>query len=290
MNSKAKVNKQYKDRLFRLLFGSLDMADNIVSLYNALNSTAYGKDDIEDITTIDDVIYIKMKNDVSFLLDDYMNLWEQQSSFNPNMPVRGLMYYGNLFSQYIDKSGESIYGSRLIQLPTPKYIVFYNGPTDRSPVEKLKLSDAFIHPDHSSEFEWTATVYNLNKGKNDQLLHLCKPLGDYMTLIGYIREYQTEGLDPKDAVDQAVQRCIAENILSGFLTKHRAEVMDVCITEFNEKAYADSIRREGEARGRKEGQNLLVKAVQLLHDGHTEQELLDQGIDKQTIDLAMTIK
>lgn len=136
------------------------------------------------------------------------------------------------------------------------------------------------------EFEWTATVYNLNKGKNDQLLHLCKPLGDYMTLINYIREYQLGGTEPRDAVDQAVQRCIDEKILSGFLTKHRAEVMDVCITEFNEKAYADSIRKEGRA----EGQNLLVKTVQMLRDGQTEKELLDQGIDKHTIDLAMAIK
>ena len=286
MNSKTKVNKQYKDRLFRLLFGSLDMADNIVSLYNALNSTAYGKDDIEDITTIDDVIYIKMKNDVSFLLDDYMNLWEQQSSFNPNMPVRGLMYYGNLFSQYIDKSGESIYGSRLIQLPTPKYIVFYNGPADRPPVEKLKLSDAFIHPDNSSEFEWTATVYNLNKGKNDHLLHLCKPLGDYMTLIGYIREYQTEGLDPKDAVDQAVQRCIAENILSSFLTKHRAEVMDVCITEFNEKAYVDSIRREGRAEER----TLFMKVIDRVKKGDTPEQIIASGVPKEVVDLVMTLR
>ena len=107
-----------------------------------------------------------------------------------------------------------------------------------------------------------------------------------MTLINYIREYQLGGAEPRDAVDQAVQRCIDENILSGFLTKHRAEVMDVCITEFNEKAYADSIRKEGRA----EGQNLLVKTVQMLRDGHTEKELLDQGIDKHTIDLAMAIK
>ena len=72
MNSKnVKINKQYKDRLFRLLFGSLDMKENIISLYNALNSTDYIEADIEEITTLDDAIYIKMKNDVSFLIDSF---------------------------------------------------------------------------------------------------------------------------------------------------------------------------------------------------------------------------
>lgn len=149
-----------------------------------------------------------------------------------------------LFSQYIEKSDESIYGSRLIQLLTPQYIVFYNGAADRPPVEKLK------------------------------------PLGDYMTLINYIREYQLEGSKPRDAVDQAVQRCIAENILSVFLTKHRAEVMDVCITEFNEKAYADSIRKEGHAEGLVEGrtEGALQKGIQIYHNmrkrGFTKEDAL----------------
>ena len=125
MNSKkVKINKQYKDRLFRLLFGSLDMKENIISLYNALNSTDYIEADIEEITTLDDAIYIKMKNDVSFLIDSYLTLWEQQSSYNPNMPIRGFMYFANLFDEYIDKNNYNIYGTKLVKIPTPKYVVF----------------------------------------------------------------------------------------------------------------------------------------------------------------------
>ena len=94
MNSKkVKINKQYKDRLFRLLFGSLDMKENIISLYNALNSTDYIEADIEEITTLDDAIYIKMKNDVSFIIESNMCLYEHQSSYCPNMPLRGFFYF-----------------------------------------------------------------------------------------------------------------------------------------------------------------------------------------------------
>ena len=91
------INRQFKDRLFRLLFGSEEYKENILSLYNALNNTSYTDVNDIELTTIDDIIYIRMKNDVSLLLHDTMNLWEQQSSYNPNMPVRGLMYFGNLY-------------------------------------------------------------------------------------------------------------------------------------------------------------------------------------------------
>ena len=96
-----KLNKKYKDRLFCLLFGNEEYKENILSLYNALCNTAHT--DVNDIKlyTIDSVIYIEMKNDVSILLDSYLHLWEQQSSYNPNMPLRGLMYFSKMYDRYI---------------------------------------------------------------------------------------------------------------------------------------------------------------------------------------------
>jgi hypothetical protein len=255
METKRKVNPQYKDRLFRLLFGSNEMRGNIISLYNALYDSTYTEDDIAEITTLDDAVYIKMKNDVSLLIDSYLTLWEQQSSYNPNMPLRGLMYFGNLYAAFIDKNRKNIYGRSLIKIPTPQYIVFYNGTDDKPSVQKLQLSDAFEHPVDDKEFEWTATVYNLNKGKNDKLLSMCKPLSDYMTLVNYIRDDQSEGMSIEEAVDTAVKRCIAENVLGDFLQKHRAEVMDVCLTEYNEEVFVNGIREEGLEEGLKKGRD-----------------------------------
>lgn len=122
MMSDVKINRKYKDRLFRLRFGSEEYKEDMLSLYNALNGTEYSNPDDISITTIDDVIYIKMKNDVSILLDGNMPLWEQQGSINPNMPVRGFMYFGDLYNKYIKTNELNIYGKKLQKIPTPQYI------------------------------------------------------------------------------------------------------------------------------------------------------------------------
>ena len=229
-----------------------------MSLYNALNNSNHDNVDDIEITTIEDALYIKMKNDVSFLIDSYLTLWEQQSTFNPNMPVRGLMYFGNLYNSYIHTRGLNIYSSVLVKLPTPKYVVFYNGTTNRDSIEKLKLSDAFMHEDIDHEFEWTATMINLNKGKNETLLEKCKVLSDYMTLINKIRVYKKEMGNIKDAVNRAVDECIQAGRLVEFLEKHRGEIMANVLTEFNEEVFVRSMKEEGREEAK------LENAINLL--------------------------
>lgn len=246
------TNREYKDRLFCLRFGSEEYKTDMLSLYNAINGTTYSNPDDITITTIEDVIYVKMKNDVSLVLDGNMPLWEHQSTVNPNTPVRGLMYFGNLYNQYIKMNKLNIYGKKLKKIPTPQYVVFYNGEDDCEPVVKLRLSDAFINEGKSGDFEWTATVYNLNRGKNDDLLKRCKPLSDYMELVNRIRDNRKKGMKVRDAIDEAVDSCISDGIMEEFLVKHKAEVLSVCITEFDEKVYTDGIREEGREEGRRE--------------------------------------
>ena len=147
------INAKYKDRLFCKLFGSEEYKDNILALYNALCNTAYTNTEDLQIYTIDDVIYIKMKNDVAILIDNFLHLWEQQSTFNPNMPIRGLMYFGQMYSKYITEHNLNIYGKKLINIPTPQYTVLYNGAENHPAVMKLKLSDAFANIDSSGEYE-----------------------------------------------------------------------------------------------------------------------------------------
>lgn len=276
--SDIKVNKKYKDRLFRLRFGSEEYKEDMLSLYNALNGTSYENAEDISITTIEDVIYIKMKNDISILLDGNMSLWEQQSTLNPNMPVRGLMYFGNLYDSYIKTNELNIYGTKLQEIPTPQYIVFYNGQEDSEAVVELKLSDAFINKSKGG-FEWTAVVYNLNSGKNDGLLERCRPLSEYMELINRIRNNQKSGMDVKAAVDVAVDSCIADGIMADFLTKHKAEVMSVCLTEFDEKVFVKGIREEGFEEGIIAG---TAKAtLQLLEDYGEVSEMLRRLIMEQ---------
>ena len=143
-----KGNRKYKDRLFRLLFSD---KQSLLELYNALNKTSYKNPDDLEITTLDDVLYMKMKNDVSILLDDYLSLYEHQSTFNPNMPLRGLLYFADLYRQLF--GSRHLYSTKLLHLPTPVYIVFYNGKQEIGEEKILKLSDSFSNSDGYPKLE-----------------------------------------------------------------------------------------------------------------------------------------
>ena len=269
------ANHKHKDRLFTMIFGDNKNKKNILSLYNALHNTNHTNKDIVEITTIEDAVYIKMKNDISILLDSYLSLWEQQSTFNPNMPIRGLMYYGNLYNSYIDTMELPIYSSSLVKLPTPKYIVFYNGTSEHEPIEKLKLSDAFIHEDINHEFEWTATMINLNEGKNEELLSKCKPLSDYMTLINKINTYKEMEVTLRNAIDRAINECIEENVLADFLRKQRGDVMLTCLTEFSEKLYKKGLLEEGRLEA-------CIKNAKNFFENGASYELVRKSIEELT--------
>ena len=283
MSDNYKINDKYKDRLFRFIFGHEENKNYALDLYNAINNTDYR--DVSDLEfyTIDDVIYIKMKNDVALILDSYLSLWEQQSSYNPNMPIRGLMYFGQMYSKYIKTNSLNIYGKTLVKIPTPRYIVFYNGTRETIPVEYMKLSDSFINPDKSGDFEWTAVMYNLNKGKNDDLRSKCKPLHEYMMLIERIRDKMKMIEDITKAIDAAVVSCINDGILKDFLLAHRAEVVTMVLTEFDEKTFVDGIRAEGRVEGKTEGANELAEATKRLKNGYTDEKLLKEGFDPDIV-------
>ncbi len=274
-NNDVKVNRKFKDTLFRKLFG--ESKENAIDLYNAINGTDYTTSDGFEFTTLDDVIYMKMKNDVSFLLGTTMNLYEHQSTYNPNMPIRGLMYFSDLYRKLI-KDGENLYGKKLIKIPNPKYIVFYNGDNSdlREERKVLKLSDAFENKDTSGEYEWTATMININHGHNIELMNKCRVLYEYSMFIEKIKRYCLN-FSLKDAVNKAVEEAIHEGILADFLEQHRKEVLNMCLTEFDEVKFANYIREEGREEGlaegrivglaegrkegREEGQNLLASLM-----------------------------
>ena len=260
------INRQYKDRLFRLIFADEKNKVHTLALYNALNNSSYTDEDELEITTLEDVIYIRMKNDLSFIIADQMNLYEQQSSHNPNMPLRGLLYFSGLYEKYLTKNELSLHVRSLVKVPTPNYIVFYNGVDKRPAIEKLRLSDAFQIPDERGEFEWTATVINLNHPENRNLLDRCKPLSDYTYLVSSIQANQ-KIMSIKDAVNQAIDACIKAGILADFLTAHRAEVLRMYLAEVNEEVLRKNLKEEGFEEGYSQGisqgeLNLLTKQIE----------------------------
>ena len=243
------VNYQYKDRLFRFIFG--EYRENALSLYNAVNGSHYTNPEELEFNTIENFLYLGMRNDVSFLFQMEMHLYEHQSSVNPNLPLRGLSYFARQFDAYVELHGLNVYGSKLVKVPTPHFVVFYNGVTNQPEKQELRLSDAFDHPDGCLEL--TAVVYNINAGHNRELLEACRPLEEYATLIGKIRENRATGMDLKDAVDLAVGDCIREGILSDILKKHRAEVRQMLYTEYDEEKVMNLFRQDGIEEGMEKG-------------------------------------
>ena len=241
-NDDVHANRKYKDTLFRKLFGEDKRA--ALSLYNALNNSNYSNEDDFEFTTLEDVIWMKVKNDVSFMVSRTLNLYEHQSSFNPNMPLRGFLYFADLYRKIIPES-EKLYSQNLLKIPTPKYFVFFNGESKMEGVDRkdFKLSDAFEDPSVHDNFEWTATMININYGHNAEIMKRCKTLSDYSKFVETVRKYQkTENF--ADAVNMAANECIEENVLKDFLIKHRREVNDMCLTEFDEKKYEQVVRND----------------------------------------------
>ena len=253
-------NPKYKDTLFRWIFGKDDEKgkQRRLELYNALNNSTYADPDALELTTLEDVICISMKNDLSFLVDSKMNLFEEQSTLNPNMPLRGLMYFSRLYQVWLTKQDKDLYGRTIVKIPTPKYIVFYIGEPEIDDIVKLKLSDAFIVPDSSGEFEWTATLVNINEGHNNSLGKKCKPLYDYISYIARIRKNMKNGMEKHQAISDAIEWAIQNDLLGGFFAEQKAEVEDVSLTEFDQELFDRNRRREGaEEKAVETAKNLL---------------------------------
>ena len=242
-DNEVTVYRNYKDNLFKLIFGRPGEEQSLLDLYNALNGSDYKSTEDLTINTLEDVIYIQMKNDVSFVIKSDMVLLEHQSSFNPNMPLRGLLYFAKLYHGYIESSKKRkylLYSSRLLTIPTPRYIVLYNG-TDKNFGDKqiLKLSEAFENPEKTEGFEWTATMLNINTGHNQEILLKCRRLREYSTFIELVRYYQNMEKSLEEAVDLSIKEALKIGILEDFLKEHRAEVKMSVLTEFNKKEYEE---------------------------------------------------
>ena len=250
MQESVTINRTYKDRLFKIIF---EDKKELLSLYNALTGKNYQNPDELEINTIDDVIYMHLKNDMSFILDDWQNLFEQQSTFNPNQPLRGFFYFADLYK--VKYFGKKIYSTRLLKIPTPQYIVFYNGTTIMPDRKELRLSDAFQQPTEQPDIEVVAHMLNINYGHNKELMERCRKLKEYAQFIDIIRHYLRENKQwsNEQAISKAIDDCIQNNILRDILQKERLRVMASILSEFDEVGYKEMIQDEaiedGEIRG-----------------------------------------
>ena len=241
------VNRKYKSRIFEMIFSD---KKELLLLYNAVNNTNYQDPEALEINTLENAIYMSMHNDVSFVIDSRLSLYEHQSTINPNLPLRYLIYISDLYSAMTKKA--NLYGETKVMIPPPKFLIFYNGAKECSERQILKLSDLYTIPEDEASLDLTAIMLNINPGYNEELKASCKTLADYVEYTSRVRCY-AERMTLESAVDGAIDEGSREGILADFLLEQKAEAKAMSIYEYDEEMHMMQTREEGYARGVLEG-------------------------------------
>lgn len=261
------ANRKFKDTVFRMLFSDKEA---LLSLYNAVNNSHYTDSCALEIVTLENAIYMGMKNDLAFILDMNLYLYEHQSTINPNIPLRDLFYIAAEYQKLVDK--KSLYSSALQKIPNPHFIVFYNGSTPIDDCYNSRLSDAFYHVTDNPSLELIVTTFNVNAGHNTELMSHCQILKEYSIYVAKVRSF-AEQMPLDDAVQKAVTECIQENILADFLRKNQAEVIAMSIFEYDKVEEEKKLRKAEFDAGVEQGITLGQKqastdtALRLLKTG-----------------------
>lgn len=272
-------NREVKSDVFSMLMQEKEYA---LQVYNVVNDSHYDDPEKIEITTLKKGISLSIRNDASIILDMNLNLYEHQSTYSPNMPLRSLIYLADILKPIV--KDKDIFGRKIIKIPNPKFVVFYNGRENRPAVEWLKLSDAYEHQMVEPEMELSCTVYNINPGMNDDLLNKCKVLKEYMTFIERVRSNEKE--KQEEPIKSAIEWCIENDILKDFLKAREEEVLKAMVIDMTFERREELIRRdereegrlEGRAEGRMEGTQRIL--IDLIKKKISKNKMLEQIADE----------
>jgi len=261
------INRNYKNSVFTALFKKPDL---LRELYSALRGVTLPPDVPVLINTLENVLYMDLYNDISFEIGGKLVvLIEHQSSINPNMALRMLLYIARVLEKTV--KGRSLYSERYISVPWPEFYVLYNGSKPYPDGNVLKLSELFEKPGELvlSEkqiplLELEVKVININLGRNKEILSRCKELAEYSAFIARVRAFQEEGNNLEEAIKKAVKYCLNHGILKQFLETYDSEVLNMLLTDWNledaKKVWYEDGREDGEEKASiKIARNLLAK-------------------------------
>ena len=279
---KDNVTSKFKDNVFCMLYRD---KRNLLELYNALNNSAYTNVDDLQVTTLNGGSYMKYKNDASFLLCMSLYMFEQQSSKNPNMPLRFLHYVSDVFRELFSNS--MLHRRSMIKIPVPHFVTFYNGLEKWIEDEdEIRLSDMYEIPTDNPELELKVRVININKDVH--ILNKCKTLRDYMTFVNKVRfKMGVEGDDVRIAVTEAMDECIDEDILVDFFEQHREEVVEVSIYDYDEEEVRKVLAKEmAEEMVGEMAEEMAEKMAEQLAEKYA-QETAEKAVEQNIISLVI---
>lgn len=282
------ANREYKDSVFSFLFSDPEI---LRELYGALEGIRLGADVPITINTLSDVIFKEQINDLSFLVDNRLViLIEHQSTLNPNMALRLLIYIGRVYEKIFDR--KTLYTSKRLKIPRPEFIVLYNGIAPYPDRQTLNLSDMFEEveylrggADAPTALELKVEVYNINRGHNKAIIEKCRQLEWYSIFIAKVRECKAETGEDEEAMKKAIEYCIKNDIMKEFLEAHASEVVNMLLTEWNTVEYGEVQREEGREEGLERGREEGLERGQ----GKAAKNLLDFGMSPEQISQALKL-
>lgn len=250
-------DRQYKSTMFALLY---EDRNNLMDLYNGLYEEKCTEPEDIIVNTLKDEdgvqsgIFMKFRNDLSFIFDSHLHLYEHQSSVSDNIPLRMLFYVTMLIKKLV--TTKDLYKAKGINIPSPRFVVFYNGTTDMPVKTELLLSELYMARDPNPELELKVTVYNVNNNKGSEILEKSRTLREYMQFVDMAREAlegKASETEKRAALSDVIDRCIAEGILANFLIEHREEIIMTCILQYDQEAHETALYEEGHDEGYAEG-------------------------------------
>ncbi|GBU25876.1 hypothetical protein R83H12_02536 [Fibrobacteria bacterium R8-3-H12] len=283
LDSETKANRNHKDSVFTKLFSE---KNNLLELYNAISGKSYPESTEIEIVTLSDVLYMNQINDIAFVLEDRLIvLIEHQSSINNNMPLRMLQYLSAEYDMIIDR--KSLYKQKRIMIPSPEFIVLYNGDKNFPDYKELKLSDSYNFKTPDLYLELLVKVYNINKGCNAEMAGRSSVLSGYEEFIAEIKE-NLKSMELRDAIKQAVKSCISKNILLSFLERNASEVENMLLREWNQDEAIAVAREEAREEALEEGIGIgdsmgVKKVFSLWRQGYSVDEAERMLVKKETV-------
>lgn len=265
-------NREYKSDVFSML---MEYPEYALDVYNALSEEKRTDPNLIEVKTLEKGISLSIRNDAAFIIDTDLHLYEHQSTYSPNMPLRSLIYLVDILKPMV--KDEDLYGRKIIEIPRPKFVVFYNGDEKRPEIEKQRLSDAYSHAgDDANSIELICTVYNINPNKNDKLKKDSYVLNGYMKFVEKVKEYIKLGESDKSVIiEKAVEYCIDNKILEEFFIKRKSEVIKNMTIDMTFEAREKLIKRDAYNDGVQDGR--LFAIVDLVNDGTLTEE---EGAEK----------
>ena len=255
------LNRTYKDTVFRMLFSE---KEKLIELYNAIYDTNYTADTPVDINTIEEVLYKKLKNDIAFTIaKQFIVLTEHQSSISENLPLRYLIYIADIFQNIIGK--RDIYKGSRLPIPSPTFIVLYNGDKDMPEQWELKLSESYLGEQQDGEelenpaLELTVKVFNVNIEADGEILKKCDTLKQYSQFVSKVRGYIGNGDMGHRTMQKLVDECIREGILVDFLEKYGTSAISALCREWTDEEIKDLAREEGYEEGIEHGESRMAE-------------------------------